>query len=922
MGACAALGAALHAGPGHGDTRTGCSPSTTVRVEVDPPSSRVEGTVVFAWDCSQDPVEELLLWLYPNRLRHPPPQLDAMNAYWIYPHHFTPGSLRIDRVTVDGSEPASAPEPVTLPGDHPLAGEEDVLVSVGLGAPRERVEVEVEFHVEVPDRYGLFGRARGGMLLASYYHPVCAARAPGRWDLSAPPRGGVTAAVTLPEGHDAIAGDVFVQDGATVTIHDDAAAFVPLAVYPRLHTTRATCAGATLVWHGLDPRPEPGDYDPDGGGMLGLSPSLPDIMAWDRPGYALSTACRAVHMLADQGHPLPQGTRVRIVEAPLRMQLASANAHFVAVSDRLFDVVPVRKAWKFHEIQVVRAVAGHLVQRALVRRTDPPAAVTTADFVASWVAERYARSFHGSEEDMRDILKYGAFIAAIDYFIYSPLVQFRESYFSTVAEKDWLRDEPWAFLNRLPRGKLFYEKLLDLLGAEAVSRVVEGVLEGEGSLTSLAAEQAGEDLCWFWSQWSVAYPSLNYRIAGVESHDDGRGGWTHEAHVERQGDTSIREPVTVRFVFEDGGHEDVVWNEAGGETTVRLTSPHELSRVIVDPEMRLFEDPALTKNHPRHDNFSRPRWRPPVFSTLALSSNLTELSGDVDVIFEMRPKFDVLDAIRFRLLLSTWGQGGSVWYSRGFGPKLDLDTASWHVGAVASGFHYAPEFGFAHTGDDGTTRWHGGTAATAGVYIGHDDRFYLFNPREGWSFRLNVSYSLGIDDPVHGRERSLRHAVNVATRAFGLWTPAGGHTLALYGGAGGTFGDAYRGQLGSLSSRAVLRGFDVDETFGRVRLYLCAEYRHVFTHALNWNVLHAASVFGIQGVLFAGAGTATRESSYRGLFAADRVFTEVGYGLRGIIGYFGAYPGVVALDLAVPLTPRHRPDRLPVAVRVAFSHVF
>jgi hypothetical protein len=91
---------------------------------------------------------------------------------------------------------------------------------------------------------------------------------------------------------------------------------------------------------------------------------------------------------------------------------------------------------------------------------------------------------------------------------------------------------------------------------------------------------------------------------------------------------------------------------------------------------------------------------------------------------------------------------------------------------------------------------------------------------------------------------------------------------------------------------------------------------------MNVDVLHYATWQGIQGVLFAGAGTATREDSYRGLFATDRIFTEVGYGLRGIIAFFGAYPGIVALDLAVPVTPLDRPGRLPVALRLSFNHVY
>ncbi len=929
-----AMGALLGAGllaaaPFEASAGQGCAASYDVEAALDPQQGSIDGTVTITWSCDGERPADLVLWLYPNRLASPPAMLDAMNTYWIYPHHFTPGGMRVGGIEVNGVPIAGPPADVALPSDHPLFDVTGAAVSVALpDAADETVVVSMGFHVDVPKRYGLVGRARKGMLLASWWYPVVAGRGPDGWDLRAPPAPAVhEARIELPAGMDAVVGDAFfsAKDGdGSRTVHaiTPPVSVLAVAVYPVMHQTTVQCHDVTLTWYGLAPRPAKPVHTQGTSPVLGIMAGIPDIMALDRPWHALEVACRTVEILGEKGAVISPGRTVRLVEAPLRLELATATDSFVVVSDRMFDILPVRKAWKFHELALARAVAGHLAASAMPADEDVVRRATDADLVAASVVERYALRWHGSEEDMRDILRYGAFLAAIDYFIYSPLVQFREAYFSTVAEQDWLRDEPWAFMNLAPRGKLVHDKLVDLLGAPAVDDLVVRFLAGEGTVRDLAEEAAGEDLSWFFEQWSVAYPSLNYRVVDVGSRPLGKGRFLHSATVERQGDTSIREPVIVRFELDNGAREDAVWNASGAQASVKVEADAPLDRVVVDPDMRLFEDPSLTQNHPRHDNSSEPSWRPPVFSTFAFTSNITNLTGDIDIVFDMRPKFDVLNSIRFRILLTTWGQGGSVWYTRGFGPKLDLNTSAWHAGVYVSGFHLSSAYGFQTAGDDGVARWSGGTSLSVGLYVGHDDRFYMFNPTDGWSLTARIGYGLGIDDSHAGTRGDLRHVVSASTRVFFLKTPAGGHTLALYGGASGTFGDPYRGQLESLSAFEILRGFDVDETFGRARLYVCAEYRHVFTAGLDVNLFHYVTLQGIQGVLFAGTGTVTREGSYHGLFAADRIFTEVGYGLRGILAYFGAYPGIIAIDLAVPITPFDRPGRLPVALRIAFNHVF
>ncbi|MBW2261138.1 MAG: hypothetical protein JRG91_04125 [Deltaproteobacteria bacterium] len=900
-----------------------CQPSYDLDVTLDPGAGRLAGRMTLTLECDGPPPDEIALWLYPNRLATPPELLDAMTTYWIYPYSFNPGGMEIQ---------AEGVRELELDEDHPLHAVPGMAVSVPLEQGEDgAARVEVTYEVRIPKRYGLFGRARGGVLLATGWHPMLAPPGPAGWNLDAAPaeaRYDVT--LRVKGGYDVVLGDLFSPSSgsgkdAVIEASTGPVSALPLAAYPDLETSKASCKGVTVRWHGLGKRPQAQHFTPGTGEVLGLPDKLPDVMSYDRPLMAMETACRVVHLAREAGVKLAKGTVLDLLEAPLRLEVAAPTHGPVVVSDRAFDILPAKKAWKFHEFQIARAVAVSLLMRTMRGSGDPVQEAVSADFLAAEIVKRYTERYHGTQEDVVDILKWGSFLAAVDYFLYSPLVEFREAYFMTVAERDWLRDEPWAFMSRMPRGKLFHHKLVDLLGAEAVDRIADGFVQGKGTIRALAQQEAGEDLDWFWTQWSTAYPSLNYRVGSVTSTPAG-SGYRHEARIERQGDTSIREPVTVRFLLAGGGHEDRVWLDSGASGTVSMESDHKLEKVVVDPEMRLFEDASLTKNHPRFDNASKASWRPPVFAAFAITSNITDLSGDIDVLFDMRRKYDVISGLRMRLVAATWGQGGTIWYSHGLGKKRDMDHAVWHVGGFVTGFHHNPGFGYLEgSGEDAA--WHGGTSFTAGLYLDHDNRHYPFNPTDGWNFGLGASYSMGLDDDKWSEPGSLRHVFSASTRAFYLWTPTGGHTLAFYGGASGNFGDPYRGQLESLSSPSVLRGFDVDETFGRALVYACFEYRHLYTHALNINVVHYATLQGIQGVLFGGAGTVTREDSYRGLFAADRIFTEVGYGLRGIIAFFGSYPGIVALDLAVPITPLERYDRygqrrLPVALRLSFNHTF
>ena len=59
-----------------------------------------------------------------------------------------------------------------------------------------------------------------------------------------------------------------------------------------------------------------------------------------------------------------------------------------------------------------------------------------------------------------------------------------------------------------------------------------------------------------------------------------------------------------------------------------------------------------------------------------------------------------------------------------------------------------------------------------------------------------------------------------------------------------------------------LRGYDVESLLGRWRAIGRVEWRHLFTHELNFNVLHSIYLRGLAGALFVEAGVVSPCESY------------------------------------------------------------
>jgi hypothetical protein len=893
---------------------------------LDPDESLVEGTVVLTVDDAAG--EELLLWLYPRRFAAEPPQLDERNAWWIYPSGFDAGDMELTSCT-------------TAAGDEctPAAGTDAGTVRVPAGSGTSR-QVTLGFRTTIPERFGLFGRVGDMVVLGGGWHPLLAGRAAdGSFDPRAPiERADYALRLHVRPGWQLVVDGTGPfrcgEDeslGCRVERETSAAEPPSVVLSPELYERSVDAAGVRVRVLSPDETRDPATYAAGEG--EGLDPAtVPDLWSIDRLGWLLDRIEDSLRSLEEEALLPPADRRpaeVTMIVAPLRLELAAGISGAVLVSDRAYELFPIEPFFQFQDADVLRAVVAELVRGALAALPLAEAR-WTAETLAAGAVERLAERAGEGGRRAEDWLKYGAFLPVIDQMIYAPLMEFRDAYYAAIEESDSLHDEIWRFPTELPRGRRIWAKLRDRLGAAAACAAMRELVASGGPLEAAAARATGDDLAGFRDLWLGRYPSINLRLVDFVSVPEAEGRWRIRVRLHRDGDVGAREFVTVRVKLEDGTTSDRTWDAAtpDGEVTFVASSP--AAAVDVDPDGRVVQDATLTDNHPRADDVSSLPWRLPVLERFRLSLDLGELANsEVDIDFGLRRRYDLHQFFRLRFTRDLRGIGGSFTYTHGFGPPRDMNRPSWTASGYMEVFHYDDAFGG------------GGSSATTmefGAYVNHDDRWFDLNPADGWQALLGVGGSFPLDDTGPWTIRS-------GGRAFYLWSPAIGHTLAVFGGFGLTFGEPVRAQLEALGDRLLLEAFAPDEALGRAKLYAVAEYRHVYSWDLDLNLFHLAWLRGLQGVLFVGAGTSSRRDSLAGLFDVDRLYFEAGYGLRAFLDYLGAQTGIIALDFGVPfaivdgdfgvpkmIMPdpgdsrswRRRPSLfgLPVSVRLSFSQSF
>jgi len=848
-----------------------------------------DGRVEGIWTLHAAVTEEtraLRLWVYADRIAARPSALDEQTGRWLFPREVDLREVAVSEVELDGAAVEGRWERAPPGSDRgrDFAGG-DLLVPVPRGAARE-VTLRLRFAYRLPERFGRLGRVGRRLSLTGPWYPllvdddVYAHDALHRVRLRA--RSGL---------------DVLAGAGRRDGVLRSRGPYVPLVAAPTLHQRTLEVQGRLLRVTSHRPLYTPPDRRTPGAG------ALRDVVRVDVVARIADVLADVLTTMEAVGVPVRDGA-FDVVLVPSRTELAADAPSLLLLSDRAFEIFPLRDVRAFHERALRRALFRYLLDPAM-RRVEPPED-------RAWATDLRAVLL-GNLDDVRqagdvlsaeDLIGWAGFHPAIDQLLYAPQVAFVDAYFGSTLEPDRFRDAPERARRAVVRGRYVLENARDVLDEDTFRSWSRAVLSGQPAREALVA--VSPELAARLDGWLRAAASpVNYRLGAIRSEREGEVV-RHVVEVHRDG-ADRPEPVVVEVTDEEGHVVRETWDAPGARGEVVLETPGDRAQVRIDPERRLPQSAEVADGHPLRDDQEHTAWRPPVFQGLTLSYNATEqrLVGLLD--FVMRRRFDLDNRIGGRLFTNARSTGGFVRYSRGVGRKRDTNN---RVGSIGGGLGLDHlRSGFAS--DVGGWRVSGFVAGT------YNSLRYFLDPRQGALVSGSVRASMTFrDDGTVGYTVSPSLRGN-ATVPLGLRG-----ALVLVGGGSAVIGDALPSQRPGLGGRFLLRGYQTDEVVGRAALFGAVEARFTPTvlSDLHLNALHLAWVREIQLAVFVASGVVFDADDGRDVAPG----LEVGGGVRFHFEYAGVQPAVLVLDVSRPLlrTEEATASRPPIGFLLAFEQYF
>lgn len=831
---------------------------------------------------------ELRLWTLADRLAVAPSYLDERNARWIYANEIDLGGIMASELRVDGVETAFRWEreaPGTTRG-RDYAG---AVIVVPLARKEGERMLSLRFELDLPARFGRMGRVGERLTLTAPWYPLLLDGDVFRHDVRHRLR------FRTPEGYELRAIGKPIEGNAPV---DYVGPFVPVVGAPRWFERRFHVLGKEV--HVLSPVEI---YRPAGRNARGEH-RLNDLGRVDLVGLLRQSLTECLRTARELELPIAADP-IEIVVVPSRTELAATTRGWVMLSERIYQVFPLPEFRGFHHRAVRRAVFRHLIEDA-VAAVEAPADRSWSEEIRSMALlelDEIRRS--GRVLRPEDVIGWAGFHPMIDKLLYAPQVSFLDAYFSVIDERDPYRDAPERARYPYARGPRLLEHARDRLSVERFAKMefalarrldtpARSILRSEGAPV---VEAQLDD-------WLIEPAlELNYRLGTITS-ERMQGRYRHRIEIHRDG-SARREPVEVRVTDVHGDVVTAIWDEAGSRGEIVLETRGARAAVQLDPRGRLVQSSALAEEHPRGDD-SDPNWlRPPIFNGIDLSYGATEGIIIALADFEIRRRYRLDGAIRVRLESDTRAYGGMLGYLAGFGRKRDDNNLIGYFTANLAFDRLRP--GFGATGE-------GGLRLSALLAGGYNTRVFYRDPRRGSSLGVQLQLS-GI------RSDEGMYSASLSTTARGnLTLPTGlKGAFVLVGGVDWVFGDALPAELPGLGGRYFLRGYETDEVIGRGRVFGVVEQRVTALSDLAWNFLHIAWVREVQLIFFAGAGFVYQAEDGRRWVPG----AEVGTGIRFQFEYGGVQPGLLAVDLGVPLIrsaeARQRP---PIGLHLSFDQFF
>jgi hypothetical protein len=834
-----------------------------VDVTVDPASGIVSGDVTIRAHVAEGEAS-ITLWLYADRLAVAPSPMEERSWRWIYPGEIDLGGITLDALTVDGE--AAEGELLSSPlGD--LRGRDfggsDLVLPVDPG-PARTVVVRFAMRLDVPDRFGRLGRAAGVLSLAAPWYPLVVDG--DAWAFEVPHV--VHASVT----HGEIA--TSIARGADIDI-EQVGAYVPAIAASRFSTRTVRAGGHDVVVVSAgELYTPPSDDAPSLQGII-------DLSGIDLAGMIGQVAEQAYASAAWLGIAVPEPLTVLVV--PSRTELAASAPGVLLVSDHALQIFPLDVVREFH-LRAIRRAIFQVLAQSISARVEAPGDRGWVDDLRSIVLLDLDEARRSSTAQRPDqLLSLFAFHPAVDQLLYAPQIAFEEIYFGAIDEPDRFRDDPVRARFPLTRGRRLLECVRDVLDDEAMQRTVARIANGRRSIRSaLARAEIDVDaMLPFWLRYATL--EVNYRL-GTITTERTEAGFRHTIEILREGD---ERPEPVEVEVEDGAGHRVsgYWDGRGERGEVVIDTPADRGSVTIDPRQRLPQSARVSDGHPRQDDATNAPWRPPIITAFALDVLVSEqnVTGVIDLA--LRQRYDLEHTVALRLARTAARTGGRIVYIQGLGPKAHNNR---RIGTLGGGIG----FNYVQPGFGGVLNL-GGYAIDAQLIGGVDTRRFIYDPREAFvlSAALQVTGTVRDDSTFAITGRGAFHATGIFP--VGLL-----NVFVLAGGGGFTIGPALDADRQSIGGRYALRGFSNSQLLGNGALYAVLEHRFTVITDLGINILWGVIAREVQLAWWVGGGVVFDTSDHRDAHGAF----EAGGGLRFHYEYGGIQPGVLAIDIGVPIS--------------------
>ncbi len=530
-----------------------------------------------------EPLDELLLVLYPRTLSERDPVLTDLTFPRVYPERFSPADLEL--LDADGAPLILEPWPVSgipdgsyawMPLDPPVP-------------PGERAEVELTFRTTVPQRFGTFGHYRWMVALNGGWLPRVAPRGDdGRWapgaplepvdwdlDLSYPADHGavINGAVSAGLGSDGgAAGLGTALFGVGHARYRGRARFLTVVLHRDMQVTTVDSPSGALVYVGRPPS--------------------------DRQQQDLAlVADNALGLLHEFELPEASDGAV-VVEVPLRWRLVEHGEGCVLVSDRYLENDPTLR--RFATTQLARAVITDRLRPAVERREARADAPAIAEAVAWALLPRYLERRYRFNPTAEELLRPLDFIPSVEQFLYAPQYPFHDEFLNNPYQYDPLHADIRRYHRAGISPRVSLLKVRERVGERtldgATAAYVASLGDGDGvRYLDVVEARSGVPVRATWDAWEGTFPVLNYRLEVTRERTD--EGWHNHIEVHREvleEGAWAPEVVELRATLPRRGAQrrlryELTWDGEGDVASWDLVTPRKLGRVSLDPRHKVLE---------------------------------------------------------------------------------------------------------------------------------------------------------------------------------------------------------------------------------------------------------------------------------------------------------------------------------------------